>query len=153
MNPTVARTMRKLPFIHIRSSKFPVMPGEEDELVNEGMYGKALSIYLQECLASKGYQASGHICEDWGWWVGVRHGDLSTGVCVYSVRQGKEAQEYCVCLQGAPGRRWSWTKFRRIDFTESVMKLDADLRQIFAIDPGIEVVGFPEDLPDDDTSR
>ena len=33
-------------FIHIRSAKFPVLPGEREELVNEGTYGKALAIYL-----------------------------------------------------------------------------------------------------------
>jgi hypothetical protein len=28
-------------FIHIRSAKSPVLSGEKEELVNEGMYGKA----------------------------------------------------------------------------------------------------------------
>ncbi|QJE97629.1 hypothetical protein [Luteolibacter luteus] len=139
--------MARLPFIHIRSSKFPAMPGEEEELVNEGLYGKAISIYLNEGLAAKGYQMPGYVCEDWGWWVGVKQGDFSSGVCVYSIRQDKDVQEYCACLQDAPGRRWSWTKFRRIDFTEDVTKLDADLREIFTKDPEIEVVGFPKDLP------
>lgn len=58
--------MNKLPFIHIRSAKFPVMPGEEDEIINERMYGKALSLYLQEHLIEKGYQSSLYCCEDWG---------------------------------------------------------------------------------------
>ena len=30
-------------FIHVRSKKFPILPGEKEELVNEGMYGKALA--------------------------------------------------------------------------------------------------------------
>jgi hypothetical protein len=34
-------------FILIRSSKFPILPGEKEELVNDGMYGKALAEYLQ----------------------------------------------------------------------------------------------------------
>ena len=34
-------------FIHIKSSKFPILPGEEDELVNEGTYGKALALYIE----------------------------------------------------------------------------------------------------------
>lgn len=38
-------------FIHIRSDRFPVLPGEEDELVNEGTYGKALSQCLKDRLA------------------------------------------------------------------------------------------------------
>ena len=35
-------------FIHIRSSKFPILPGEKEELVNDGMYGKALAEYLRK---------------------------------------------------------------------------------------------------------
>ena len=33
-------------FIHIRSDKFPALPGEDDEIVNDGMYGKALVLTL-----------------------------------------------------------------------------------------------------------
>lgn len=35
--------------IRVNSAKFPILPGEADELVNEGMYGKALA----ECLADR----------------------------------------------------------------------------------------------------
>lgn len=139
--------MRSFPFIHIHSSKFPVMPGEEEELINEGMYGKALSIYLQQHLIGKGYESPLYCCEDWGWWIGVKQGDFSSGVCVYCVRQNEETQEYCVCTGSEPGRRWSWRKFRTVDSTESLMKLDGDLKAIFASDSEIEVLGFPEDLP------
>ena len=41
--------------IQIRSTKFPILPGEADELVNENTYGKALAIYLQGKLAERGY--------------------------------------------------------------------------------------------------
>jgi hypothetical protein len=37
-------------FIHIRSAKFPILPGEDGELVHPGMYGKAHAHYLQERL-------------------------------------------------------------------------------------------------------
>lgn len=139
--------MKPLPFVHVRSSKFPAMPGEEDELINPGMYGKALATHLQERLLEKGYGSPLYCCEDWGWWVAVKHGDFSSGVCIYCIRQSENEQEYCVCTGSKPGRRWSWRKFRMMDFTPSVMKLDGDLRLIFASDPEVEVVGFPEDMP------
>jgi hypothetical protein len=41
-------------FILIRSTKFPVLPGEKEELVNEGTYGKALAGYLQKKLKERG---------------------------------------------------------------------------------------------------
>ena len=31
----------------IETKKFPVLKGEQEEIVNEGMYGKALCTYLQ----------------------------------------------------------------------------------------------------------
>ncbi len=33
-------------FIHIQSSRFPIMEGEKEEIVNEGMYGKSLAIFF-----------------------------------------------------------------------------------------------------------
>ena len=44
-------------FIHIRSAKFPILPGEKEELVNEGMYGRALAEYLQARVRDRGYEA------------------------------------------------------------------------------------------------
>ena len=41
-------------FIHIRSEKFQVLEGEEQELVNEGMYGKAPGQYLRMKLEKLG---------------------------------------------------------------------------------------------------
>ena len=37
-------------FIRISSAKFPILPGEDQELVNEGMYGKALGQYMLNSL-------------------------------------------------------------------------------------------------------
>jgi hypothetical protein len=50
-------------FIHIRSAKFPILPGEKEELVNEGMYGKALAQYLQEKLRERGYDAPSSVAK------------------------------------------------------------------------------------------
>jgi hypothetical protein len=44
-------------FIHVRSAKFPILPGEREELVNDGTYGKALAEYLQKELTDRGYHA------------------------------------------------------------------------------------------------
>lgn len=35
------------PFIRVQSPKFAIVPGEAEELVNDGMYGKALAEYSQ----------------------------------------------------------------------------------------------------------
>ena len=66
-------------FIHIKSSKFPILPGETDELVNEGMYGKALAEYLQDKLAARAYDVPFVCCEDWGWWVELKAAPFTLG--------------------------------------------------------------------------
>jgi hypothetical protein len=47
----------------------------------------------------------------------------------------------------APGRRWSWRRFRTIDATPHVTKLFADLSEIFRSDPDVNVLGFPDHYP------
>jgi hypothetical protein len=58
-------------FIHIKSAKFPVLPGEEDELVNGGTYDKALAQYVHSELKKRSYRIPFICCEDWGWWVEI----------------------------------------------------------------------------------
>ena len=53
----------------IETKKFPVLEGEKEELVNEGMYGKALCAYLQVKLLLVGIQVPFFCNEDWGWWL------------------------------------------------------------------------------------
>lgn len=73
-----------LPFIHIKAPKFPVLPGEEQELVNPGTYGKALAQYLETRLTERAHAVPFICCEDWGWWVEVKGLPFVTGVRVYA---------------------------------------------------------------------
>ena len=86
-------------FIQIKASKFPVLPGEREELVNDGMYGKALAQYLQAKLVDLGYNAPFICCEDWGWWVELRGAPFVFGVCIYS-RVGEDGPVDFVCTAG-----------------------------------------------------
>jgi len=38
----------------IETCKFPILPGEDQEIVNEGMYGKAFCQYLESALPLAG---------------------------------------------------------------------------------------------------
>jgi hypothetical protein len=99
-------------FIHIRSPKFPILPGEKDELVNEGMYGKAVAAYLQVKLRDRGYEVPFFCCEDWGWWVELKNAPFGFGVCIYC-GPGRDGPLDFFCTDGAVGRRkWSWRRFR-----------------------------------------
>ena len=139
-------------FIHIRSAKFPVLPGEKEELVNEGMYGKALAEYLQAQLRERGYDAPFICCEDWGWWVELR-APFTFGVCIYCGPE-RDGPLDLYCTDGATVRKkWSWRGFRFIDTTPHVTKLHNDLVSIFLADPDIQVLGTELDSPfaDDDS--
>ena len=59
-------------FLHIRSAKFPILPGEREEVLNPGTFGKAFAQYLQHELVRLGYRIPFVCSEDWGWWVEQR---------------------------------------------------------------------------------
>jgi hypothetical protein len=40
--------------VAIETNKFPILEGEDDEIVNENMYGKALCKYLENNLPKTG---------------------------------------------------------------------------------------------------
>lgn len=139
--------MPQQPFIHIRSAKFPILPGETEELVNEGTYGKALAEYLQTHLQRRGYDVPFICCEDWGWWVELKGQPFTLGCLVYGASDAHEKQELCVSVSQEAGRHWSWRRFRFVDTTERVTQLLSDLRSILASDPEIEVLGERDDFP------
>lgn len=138
--------MGELPLIHIKAPKFPVLPGEDLELYNEGTYGKALAQYLQEHLKNQ-YSVPSVGCEDWGWWVEVEGQPFTMGVCVYATKNLPTTHELCVAISPQPGRRWSWSRFRFVDSTPIVTKLFEDVVAIFKADPEVEVLGYPEAYP------
>ena len=134
-------------FIHIKSAKFPVLPGEDDELVNECMYGKALAQYIETELKKRFYIVPFIGCEDWGWWVEIEGQPFSLGVCVYGASGLANDQGMCVTVSQTIGRTWSWRKFKFIDKTDRVNKLFSELSDIFKSDKDIEIIGYPEGFP------
>lgn len=85
--------------IHISSTKFPILPGEEEKLVNEGTYGKALAEYLAAKLRERGWDVPFVCCEDWGWWVSVKGQPFELGLCCY----GASYQRHQVSTRGIHG--------------------------------------------------
>lgn len=139
--------MTSVPFIHIRSAKFPILPGEEQEIVNEGTYGKALALYLQTAIRELGYPSPLLCCEDWGWWVGVAGQPFTLGLCVYGFAVDGQLSEFCVCAGPEAPRAWSWKRFRFLDRTAVAARVHEDTLAILTRDPEIEVLGCPEDFP------
>jgi len=134
-------------FLHIRSAKFPVLPGEQEELHNPETYGKAFALYLQATLAERDYNTPFVCCEDWGWWVEIKFPEKAIGLCCY--RHGdKDGTSDFVCSPSPERDRvWSWRKFRFIDIGDKLRSLTADLEQRFRNDPDTEFVGTFDEFP------
>ncbi|TWT89599.1 hypothetical protein [Stieleria varia] len=136
------------PFLHIRSAKLRILPGEDDELVNEGMYGKACAQYLQTSLAGRGYSVPFVVCEDWGWWVDVKGLDFTCGIGVYGIQIDDSGDlDLCVTVLTPKGKKWSWTKLRSIDTSAEVDKLHETIRSIFEDDVDVTIVCESPDFP------
>ncbi|VTR98571.1 hypothetical protein [Tuwongella immobilis] len=135
------------PFIRVQSPRFRILPGEADELVNEGMYGKAVAEYLSERLPTRGYQVPYFGCEDWGWWVELAGYPFPFGVCIYA-NELPSGQLDCYVTDGATAaRRWSWRKLQFIDCTAAVLRLHGDLVAIFRDDPDVQILAIDLDAP------
>jgi hypothetical protein len=92
-----------------------MLPGEKEELVNDGMYGKALAKYVQEKLRARGYHSPFFCCEDWGWWVHLKDAPFTFGVRIYC-GQEIDGLLQLSCVAGAPEeKKWSWRRFRFVD--------------------------------------
>ena len=123
------------------------MPGEDDEIINGGMYGKALANYLQAQLKAREFDAPFVCAEDWGWWVELKMAPFAYGVCVYRFDQDGEPAEFC-CTDGPLGnRKWSWRNFRFIETAPYREKLLDDLESIIKLDDAIEFLGIKDEFP------
>ena len=131
----------------IRSSKFPILDGEDAELTNPGTYGKTFAQFLQTSLKSIGYNVPFIVCEDWGWWVEIKLPNKIVGLCCYR-HHDENTECHFVCSTSTESNRvWSWRRFRMIDIGDEINKLVRDLTIIFTDDSAIEFLSDTSDFP------
>lgn len=134
--------------ILIETKKFPVLEGEEEEIVNEGMYGRALCLYLEKELPKLNINVTSFCCEDWGWWVDVNSNDVEMGLCVYSdPESGNDPKRYAIMSSITEGKKWVWSKFRKIDVTQDVTRVMDTVEKVFKADSEITRVSRHDDYP------
>lgn len=142
-------------FIRVRSPRFAPRPGESTEIVNDGMYGRALGEYLTGKLLEKGH-SPGNLCpEDWGWWLQLRSAPFSFAACIYCI-DGLEAEPltYAVTHSRFARRAWSWRRLRVVAVQPWVDQLREDLLDVFGADPAVELLGvFDEAFPAEPATR
>lgn len=125
-----------------------MLEGEDEEIVNEGMYGKALCLYLQEQLPKSGIEAPDFICEDWGWWIDVKFNNYKMGLCIYShPDEGALPKRYAIMPSEHDAKKWSWSKFRKVDVSQDTLKIMDAVEKIFRNDGEIESVSRHDDYP------
>ena len=134
--------------IVIESDAFPVLEGEAEELVNEGMYGKALCQYLESRLPGAGIAVQSFCCEDWGWWVEVESRGFSMGLCIYSdADAGDHPRRYAIMSSITEAKKWSWKKFAREDVSARVCAILDTVEQVFRGDEQIDSVSRHDEFP------
>lgn len=132
----------------IETDKFPVLPGEDEEIVNPGMYGKALCQYLEQELPRQGIDVPFFCNEDWGWWLEVNHEGFNLALCIYSCPEGDaNPQKYAILPSIQTAKKWSWSKFRSIDVSQDVLRVMNSLERLFQSDPEISSVTRHDDFP------
>lgn len=134
--------------IKLETDKFPVLPGEDSEVVNEGMYGKALCIYLQEELPSFGLTIESYCCEDWGWWLKVLEADFKLELGVYSHNPvGFSPQAYAIHSLNTTGRQWRWRQLRSVDVAERIIAIFDKIENALGSDSEIWTVERHDEFP------
>ena len=134
----------------IESKKFPILPGEDAEIINEHMYGKALCQYLQSQLPLAGIHVPGYCNEDWGWWLDVERGTFKMGLCIYSDPDAPANPErYALLPSIHTAQKWSWAKFKKVDVSKDVLDLIDVVERVLKSDQDITAVVRHDDYPFD----
>jgi hypothetical protein len=134
--------------IQITTKKFQKLDGEDSELINAGMYGKALCKYLEDKLKAIGYNIPFYCNEDWGWWIEIKGYEIKIGLLIYcNLDENEIISDYAIMPSVDKERVWSWRRFRWVNTLPTVNKIITDLKSIFKNDSDIEAVishdGYP----------
>ncbi len=134
--------------IRIATSKFLILDGEKEEIVNENMYGKALCLYLESELPKIGIKVPFFCNEDWGWWLDVIDGDFSMALCIYSDPDANgDPKSYGIMPSIKNAKKWSWSKFRKIDVSKNVMKIMDEVAELLQNDSETTKLTRHNDFP------
>ena len=134
-------------FHHLRTNKFPILEGEENEIVNPGTYGKSFAQFIKKSLIDEGYDVPFIVCEDWGWWVEIKLQTKSLGVACYREEDEELESDFTCTLSIDKNRIWSWSKLRFIDIGNDLTKINSTLKNAFESDNQINYFSECEEMP------
>ena len=133
------------------SDLFQIESGEDEE-TNPRMYGKQMANWVRKKLADSRYDPEEVIPEDFGWLVLCSRSPYLLGVVCVSF-EDPETEQPDSLPPPFDQVKWSCSifvevpffkrLFRKVDTTEGVRKLDAELRSILEAEPRIALVDSP----------
>lgn len=121
--------------VEFRSAKFPPYDGEEEE-INPGLWGKRLTEYLAEKLASRGVETGPIIMEDWGCYLPITNAGVPLALCC-GHQDGGDDQFVVFTDPATPVVK---KLFRKLDITPELSRLLESLQEILASDPDIREI-------------
>ncbi len=127
--------------VEFRSAKFPVYPGEEEE-VNPDRWGKRVAEYLYQKLRERGIETDEIFAEDWGWVVPIPHDVFSMWVGCGHYQEYPDG--YLIFVEPSkPTIRKGL--FKRIDATPDIEKVASAIDRILKSDPDIHDIRWWSD--------
>ncbi len=132
--------MSKKYYINILTNEFGPLPGEDDEIVNPGNYGKALAMFLREKLEFQGYVFSFLVAEDFGWWLEVKNSPFHLGIIVVRNPVVESETEYICQLSSDGGRGWSWKKLWFVDRSDFLSNLWRAIIHVLKSEPRVSLL-------------
>jgi len=133
--------------IHFRTSIFPPLPNEAEELVNEGMYGKAVCQFLERELPQRGFEVIRYVAEDWGWWIEVENSVKSLELAIYSGGHDISEMDYAILLDIRKPSFFSLKKMKRVSRETEMKSLQSALEDLISSTPNVKLMSITEEFP------
>jgi len=131
-----------------KSTKFQIEPGEDNE-TNPRRYGRQLALWLKSECARLGYNIEDVIAEDWGWCVMCQREPFLLWIGCGNQYDSQTASEsdppppasdliwQCFTAAEVPFFK---RLFKKMDTSQSLVKLDSELSQILKSENSIQFV-------------
>jgi hypothetical protein len=117
----------------IRSSAFPVVPGEDTE-TNPGVFGRSLANYVAAQMRLRGWEVEGVIPEDFGYCVMLSRKPVVLWIGCGNRREKTDEWMAFVVAEGAIPKR----VLRMLDPSKEIGRVSEVLGEIMKSAPGVE---------------
>ena len=116
-----------LAHVEFRSDRFPADP-DESEIVNPGLWGRRLALFLRDGLRARGFHVDEPFPEDWGWALRVERQPFRMWI---GCGHYQEYPDGYLCFI-EPHKPFVWKLFRRVETRAAVGAMQRALDEILS---------------------